>query len=118
MYEQNASYLVKHSNSQDLGTKILHKICLKIVPKVLKWPQQQVDFQNFLGSIPQNPPRAFFILNMLQNDFAKKLLLIICQKRCPLPKKIFEYAADHKTFFKELFGLFLGPFGSNVFVFS
>ena len=33
MYEQNASYLVKHS---DLEAKNLNKICL-IVQKVLKW---------------------------------------------------------------------------------
>ena len=41
MYEQNASYLVQHS---ELGAKNLNKICLKFVQKVLKWPQQYVNF--------------------------------------------------------------------------
>ena len=46
MYEQNASYLVKHS---DLGANNLNKICLRIVQKVLKWPLQYVNFQKFSG---------------------------------------------------------------------
>ena len=58
MYEQNASYLVKHS---DLGAKNLNKICLKFVQKVLKWPLQYVNFQKFSGgAYPRTPLEPFF----------------------------------------------------------
>ena len=53
MYEQNASYLVKHSN---LGAKKLNKICLKIVQKVLKWPLEYENFQKFFGEHAPGPP--------------------------------------------------------------
>ena len=79
-YEQNVSYLVKHS---DLGAKNLNKICLKFVQKVLKWPLQFVQFQKFSGGT--GPLRAFFILNMLQNKSAgKKTTLKKCQNLVPL----------------------------------
>ena len=44
MSEQNALYLVKHS---DLEAKNFNKICVKIVQKVLKWPLQYVIFSKF-----------------------------------------------------------------------
>ena len=47
MYEQNASYLVKHS---ELGAKSSIKMRLKIVQEVLKWPLQYVNFQKFSGA--------------------------------------------------------------------
>ena len=65
MDEQNASYLVRHS---DLGAKNFIEIFLKIVLKVLKWPRQYVNFQR----VPLDPPRVFLILNMLQNKFDGK----------------------------------------------
>ena len=52
----------------------LLKNCSKST-EVLKWPLQNVNFQKFSGgACPQNPPRAFFILNMLQNNSAGKKL--------------------------------------------
>ena len=71
MYEQNALYLVKHS---ELGGKNLNKICLKIVQKVLKWPLQYVNFQKLSGGArPSDRPTAFFfIFNMLQNNSSGK----------------------------------------------
>ena len=63
MYEQNASYLVQHS---ELRAKNLNKICLKLVQKVLKWPQQHEKIlENFRGSMLPDPHTAFLILNML-----------------------------------------------------
>ena len=56
-YEQNASYLVKHSK---LGAKNFNKICLKIVQKVLKWPLQYVNFEKISGgSMPPHPLEPF-----------------------------------------------------------
>ena len=69
MYEQNASYLVKHL---ELGAKNLNKICLKIIQKILKWPLQYVNFKKYSGEACPRTPRAFFILKMLQNNSAGK----------------------------------------------
>ena len=56
MYEQNASYLVKHS---DLGTKSLN--LPKIVQKVLKWPLQYVNLKKFSrGVCPQTQYNLFY----------------------------------------------------------
>ena len=69
-------------------------------------------FKKFRGSMPPDPPRAFLIFNMLQNNFAEKQVrLKICRNWVPLPEKISEFAADMKTFFK-------GLISSNVFVFN
>ena len=66
----------------------------------------------YLACVPRvgHPcPRAFFILNKLQNNSAvKKLCLKYVKIGCPFPEKISEYAADVKTFFKGLFTSFLG----------
>ena len=57
MYEQNALYLVKHS---DLGAKNLNKICVKIVQKILKWSLQCVNFQKISGGTrPRTPLEPF-----------------------------------------------------------
>ena len=69
MHEQNASYLVKHS---DLGAKNFNKISLKIVQKILKWPLQFVNFQKISGRACPRTPRSYFNLKMLQNDSAEK----------------------------------------------
>ena len=71
----------------DLGAKSLNKICLKFVQKVLKWPLQYVNFQKLSGGHAPVPPRAFFNLNMLQNDFTEKLPLKIHRNWVPLPEK-------------------------------
>ena len=68
MYEQNASYLVQHS---ELGAKNLNKICVKLVQKVLKWPQQHVKFP---GERAPGPPTAFFLISIC--------FKIILQKNC------------------------------------
>ena len=61
-------------------------------------------------------PRAFFILNMLQNSSARRTTIeIYVEFGCPLPEKNCEYATNMKTFFK---GLIYAFFGSSVFVFS
>ena len=57
MYEQNALYLVKHS---DLWAKNFNKICVKIVQKVLKWPLQHVYFSKFSGGAHPRTPHSFF----------------------------------------------------------
>ena len=63
MYEQNASYLMKHS---ELGAKNSNKICLKIVQKVLKWPLRYVNFQKFSGEhMSPDPLEAFLILRYM-----------------------------------------------------
>ena len=73
MYEQNASYLLQHS---ELGSKNFNKIWLKFVQKVLKWPLQYVNFQKFSGgACLRTPLQPFFILNMLENNSAEKLPL-------------------------------------------
>ena len=107
MCEQNASYLVKHS---DLGAKNLNKICLKIGQKVLKWPLQYVNFQKCFGAAcPRTllEPFLFSIYfkiirpeNSTPENMAKFGALSL--------KKILEYVADMKTFFKGLFTPFLG----------
>ena len=65
--------------------------------------------KNFPGEHAPEPPRAFFILNMLQNNSAgKNYTSKYVTIWCPLPEKISEYAADMKTFFKGLFTPFWG----------
>ena len=71
MYEQNALYLVKHS---DLGAKNLNKICLKIVQKMLKWPLQCVNFQKFSGGA--GPLETLLFSICLKNNSARKRLKI------------------------------------------
>ena len=66
----------------------------------------------FRGRHAPGPPRAFFILNMLQNNSAEKMRLKICRIWVYLPEKISEYAPDMKTFFQ---GLIYAFFGSNFF---
>ena len=63
----------------------------------------------FRGSMPPDPPRAFFILNMLQNDSAgkKKTSQKYVKIWCPLPEKFSEYAAD-KNIYQRAFSVFLG----------
>ena len=59
--------------------------------------------------MPPDPPRAFFILELLQNNSGgKKLRMKKCQKLVHLPKKISECTADMKTFFKRPFTSFSG----------
>ena len=64
----------------------------------------------FSGGVCPQTPRAFFILNMLQNNSSKKKMRfeIYFKIWCPFTKKISEYAAYMKTFFKGLFTSFLG----------
>ena len=70
MYAHNASYLVKHS---DLGTKNFHQNLPKNCSKSTKMVTAACKFPKiFWESMPQDPPRAFLILNMLQNNFAGK----------------------------------------------
>ena len=69
MCEQNASYLAMHT---ELGSKSLNKICVKIIQNALKWPLQQVNFQNFPGGVcPWTPVKPFLLLNQLQFFSAK-----------------------------------------------
>ena len=85
MYEQNASCLVKYL---ELGAKNLNKIRLKIVKQVLKWLLQYVNFQNFPGEHVPGPRRAFFILNVLQNNSAReKYAWKYVKMWCPHPEK-------------------------------
>ena len=107
MFEQNASYLVKHS---DLGAKNLHKICLKIVQEVLKLATTVSKFSKiFRSSTPPDPPYSLFILNMLQINSAKNTTLEMYVKFWwLLSEKISEYATHMKKFFKELLTSFLG----------
>ena len=107
MYEQNVLYLVKHL---DLGAKNLNKICLKIVQKVLKWPLQYVNFQEFSGrACPRTPLEPFLFSSCFKIIVAeKKLRTKKCQKLVHLPKKISECTADMKTFFKRPFTSFSG----------
>ena len=61
----------------------------------------------FRGNMPPDPPTAFFILNVLQNNSARKNTLAKYVKIwCALPEKISEYAADIKTFLKGCIRLF------------
>ena len=62
----------------------------------------------FRGSMPSNPPRVLYILNMLQNNSARKLRLKIWRNWVLPPEKISDYAPDMKTFFKGLIYAFLG----------
>ena len=88
MYEQNASYLVKHS---DLGAKILNKFCLKIIQKVLKWSLQYVNFQKFSGgACPQISLEPFlFSIFFKMIRLEKKTRLKIWQVWVPLLEKNF-----------------------------
>ena len=64
-------YLVKYS---DFGAKYSHKICLKIIQKVLKWTLQYANFKKFSGeACPRTP--------------LKPLLFSICFKMI-LPENI------------------------------
>ena len=60
-------YLVKHST---LGAKNMNKFCLKIVQKVLKWPLQHANFQNFSGVAC--PLESFLLLKLLKINSAGK----------------------------------------------
>ena len=103
MCEQNASSLVKHSK---LGAKNLNKICPKIVQKVLKWPLQYLNFQ------VEHVPRAFFILNMLQNNSAEKNYTCKYFKISALSRKNFGICRRYKNIFQ--FQIIYAFFGSNV----
>ena len=73
MFQQNASYLVKHIRNTG---KNLNKICLKIVEKALKQPLQNVNFQKFAGGggggggHVSEPLKPF--LYLLQSNSAEK----------------------------------------------
>ena len=97
MCEQNASYLVKHS---DLGAKNLNKI--KNCSKSAKMATTLYTFSKmFRASVPPDPPRSFFIPNMLQNNSAEKSTLKNkANWGAPSLKKVLEYVADMKTFSK------------------
>ena len=63
--------------------------------------------------MPPEPPKTFFILNMLQNSFAEKLRSKYKSNLgASLPEKNSDYALDMNTFFK---GLIYAFFGSNFF---
>ena len=100
MYEQNASYLVKHSN---LRAKNLNKICLKIVQKVPKWSLQYIcKFSKiFRGSIPRICLKPFLFSIRFKIILPQKTTLENVKIWCHLPGNFSEYAADMKTFFKS-----------------
>ena len=105
MYEQNASYLVKHS---DLGANNSNKICLKIVQKVLKWPLQYVNFQKFSkGACPRTPLEPFLFSMYFKIILPKKNMLEnMSNLGAPSLKKFLECVADMKTFSKGFLRLF------------
>ena len=63
MCEQNAPYLEKHS---ELGAKKLNKIFLNIVEKAQTWLLQ---YKNFRGSMPSNPPKANLVPLILPENY-------------------------------------------------
>ena len=69
MYEQNALYFVKHS---DLEAKKFNQNLPKNCSKSTEMATAVCKFSKiFWGSMPPDPPRAFFILNMLSNSAGK-----------------------------------------------
>ena len=118
MYEQNVSYLVKHS---ELEAKSSIKMRLKIVEKwplqnysrmvqELKWPLQYPDFQKFFGeTCLRTPSRAFLFSICFKIILPEELRLkYMSNLGTPSLKKFSEYAADMKTFSKGLVTPFLG----------
>ena len=106
MYEQNASYLVKHL---ELGAKNLNEICLRIVETVPKWPMQHVNFQKFfVVACPRTPLEPFLLSIFFKIVLPEKNTLEnVANLGAPSLKKILEYIADMKTFLKG-FHAFLG----------
>ena len=85
MCAPNASYLAKHSES---GSKILNKICLRIIQKSLQIAITACKFSKiFRESMPPHPPRAFLVSQSFSNLFYRK-----------------------KKRFKEIWKLWLPPF--------
>ena len=105
MYEQNASYLVKHS---ELGAKNLNKICLRIVQKVPKWPLQYVNFQKFSGGASHRTPQELFLLSIFFKIILpkKNTLENMANLGGPSLRKFLEYVADMKTVLKGISRLF------------
>ena len=76
---------------------------------MLKWPLQRVNLQKFSGEACLWPLEAFlFSIYFKMMLPKKKTHLKIRQILVPLPRKISDYVADTKTFFKWLFMPFLG----------
>ena len=86
MNEQNASYLMKHS---DLGAK-----SLKNCSKGTKIASTACKFSKiFWGSMLPNPQEPFSFLICFKITLSEKLHLEICQNLVPLP----ELAAEQLT---------------------
>ena len=87
MWEQNASYLAKHS---ELGSKNLYKICLIIIEKALKWPLKNVDFQKFSGgACPRTSLEHVTFFNQRQISFAEKNIVLPLKKNVEIKAPFF-----------------------------
>ena len=99
----HVSIPVKHSK---LGAKSFNNVCLTTVENALKWPLQDVNFQNFSGgTCPRTLWILFLYLNLLQNNSVGKNY---ARKNDEIwrPLKNSDYASNMKHFQRA----YLSPF--------